>query len=218
MKIRTLKNFLPLLVLSLVLALPSFGQLLQTQTHSKNIIRSTLVTFTAYNKTAGFIMTPDSGTTWRVYIDTSASGQAGEYKRIDNTSDSGRSNQVLIQHDSTGRYLPNGNIQLIFSTRANGANVDSNGLQFKAYRRFVLPYKDGNTRRTGAWSYPGKNGAGMVDTVACSANGGLANVKQVHYGEISPHGTFIRLRPDRIAATGKVVTDTSKFDSLWIAF
>lgn len=206
------------LALLLCLAVLGHSQVLQTQTHSKVPIKSTLVTFTSYNKTAGFIMTPDSGATWRVYIDTSASGQAGEYKRIDNTADSGRSNPVLIQFDSTGRYLPTGNIGLVFSTKANGANVDSNGIQFKAYRRWVFPYKANSGQRSTAYSYPGKNGAGMVDTVACSNNGGLANVKMVHYGEITPHGTYVRFRPDRIAATGKVVTDTSKFDSLQVIF
>lgn len=201
----------------LCLASLGFSQIIQTQIHSRGPVGCKLVTFTSLNKTAGYVISPDSGTTWRVYVDTSASGQAGEYKRIDNTSDSGRSNPVLVQGDATGRYLPERNPLLVFSTKGSAANLDSNGIQLKVFRRFDMPYKTA-PRTASTYSYPGKNGAGMVDTVAATSNGGLANVKVTHFGEVSPHGTYWRIRPDRIAATGKVVTDTSKFDSIWVVF
>lgn len=142
-----------------------------------------------------------------VYLDTSTTGQAGSWKRIDNTSDS-CSNPFLVGSDSMGTYRPVHEESLFEKVKQVHATL---GLHVYRIQTKELVYDLGaaGLRWTG-WTMKGVNsgygGQDYQDSVLQVATGNTSNVQQ--RARFWVDGIYARLCPD-IAPT----TSTSSGDS-----
>jgi hypothetical protein len=151
-----------------------------------------------------------------VYVDTSSTGLAGEWKRVDNTADS-CSNPFLIASDPNGKARALIAAPLIWE---NAYTVDKDSgyhvyrLQFR--ERFINP-RTGDVLTT-AWTQKG-SGVGYADiTVADSVlipTTGVASTKVGAYGIGYGMGTEARACPDDVAATANGATDSVIADTSW---
>jgi hypothetical protein len=151
-----------------------------------------------------------------VYVDTSSTGQADQFKRIDNTADS-CSNPFLLTSDSLGGTRPIWQSPLLWEL-VRSKDKDSSTHVYRIQTR--EKQFNGATRTVlwTPWTYPG-NSSGYADyTVSDSilipnVRGDATN-KWSQYGMGAVFGIQARLCPDDVAATANTSTDSIFADSL----
>jgi hypothetical protein len=151
-----------------------------------------------------------------VYVDTSSTGQAGQFKRVDNTADS-CSNPFLLTSDTLGSLRPIWQTPLVWElVRSKDKDSSTHVYIIQTRERFF-----NNTTRSlfwTPWTFAG-NSSGYADfTVSDSIL--IPNVradsisKWSQYGMGSVFGIQARLCPDDVAATANTATDSIFADSL----
>jgi hypothetical protein len=149
-----------------------------------------------------------------VYLDTSSSGQAGSWKRIDNTSDS-CSNAFLLAADTNGATRSAGDYGLWGLVRSVDAD-SSTHLYRMQYRERVY---NGTTKvpQFTPWTRVGANsifnGTASPDTVAFPNAGTTSKISQFTLFS-APLGTLARFCPDDVEGTAGQATDSVFVDSL----
>ncbi len=175
-------------------------------------VRATLVTFKAganTGKTHGILLGNN------VYIDTSTTGEANQFKRVDNTADS-CSPPFFLGSDSLGGSRG------IWENRAWGifrsVDKDSGAMVFRVQTSELYNYGAVTAKtivytdwtRTGANS--GYADVAVQDSVMIPVSGTTARLPQYAFFNVA--GIRARLCPDDIAATANGATDTVHFDSI----
>lgn len=151
-----------------------------------------------------------------VYLDTSATGQTGSWRRIDNTADS-CSRPVLLTSDSTGAVRPIWEYRTWQLTRSRDADSSTHTFRVQTREREFLG------------SLPGKQIATWTPWTVKGANNGYADVtiqdsvlvanarttsKVSQYSFFFVAGTQARFCPDNITGTATTNTDSIFVDSL----
>jgi hypothetical protein len=164
-------------------------------------------------KTRLKIVSPDSSA-HLVYLDTSTTGQAGSWRRIDNTADS-CSQPFVIAGDSSGSMRPVWENRLWQLTKA--ADADSSTHQYRVQTRERVYH--GTDKRvfwtpwTAKGANLGSNSVAMQDSILI-ANARFSGSKISQYSFFYVAGTQARLCPDNVAGTGKAIGDSVIVDSL----
>lgn len=200
-----------ILVLLALCCFKGFGQSSQSVLGQKNV-RSSLVTWTAganLLKTHGILLGNS------VYVDTSTTGQANQFRRVDNTSDS-CSNPFFISSDSLGGTRPVWEYRLWGQFRS--VDKDSSTMVFRIQTREVFNYAATTQRaiQYGSWTIKGSNSGYADATIQDSAlvpNIGTA-ARASQYTFFSVAGVQARFCPDDLPATANAAADTVHFDSL----
>jgi hypothetical protein len=204
-----------LFTLLAALALPLLAETIEGQ----KALQASLVTWTSATntgKTRIKIVSPDS-VNHRVHLDTSATGQAGEWKRIDNTADS-CSQPVLLTSDTTGTTRPVWEYRLWLLTKA--ADADSSTHVYRVQtreREFLGPIAGKRLVKWTPWSVKGANNGYADVTVQDSilvGNIRQSGTKYSQYSFFHVAGVQARLCPDNVAGTGKAIGDSVILDSL----
>lgn len=148
-----------------------------------------------------------------VYVDTSSTGQAGQWKRVDNTADS-CSNPFLLAADTNGATRGVWENRLWLTVRS--VDKDSSTTVYHVQTRERV--YDGTTKtvRWTPWTVPGKN-AGYVDvSIVDSVTTTNASVvsKIAQYGLYHVAGSWARLCPDDNVNTANATGDSVFNDSL----
>lgn len=154
----------------------------------------------------------------QVSLDTSTTGQAGQWKRIDNTVDS-CSREIFLASDSLGMTAPVWLFRLSGIVKAH--DVDSSTHVYRIPTRILHNYGVGSSlkRAWRPWSRPAKNNGISEVTVqdTClmkSLSGVTANSTVEQYCMATLFGTQAKLCPDNITGTATVSTDSIIIDSL----
>lgn len=149
-----------------------------------------------------------------VYVDTSATGQAGQFKRVDNTADS-CSNPFLLTADTNGTTRPIFQSPLLWEI-VRSVDKDSSTHVYRLQTRERFYNATSKTIAVTPWTEKG-TGTGYADfTVSDSiliANAGTTN-KISQYGMGSVFGSQARLCPDDVSATANAAGDSIFADSL----
>lgn len=175
-------------------------------------LRSNLVTYSAAsgnwsNKTRILFLGNN------VYVDTSTTGQAGQWKRIDNTADS-CSNPIPLTSDSTGTARPIWEYRLWETVRS--VDKDSSAHVYRVNtREWVYDATAPRGFRWTPWTRTGSN-AGYLDvtvqdSLLVSNAGTTAKISQ--YALAMFAGSWARLCPDDVAATANAAADSVFADS-----
>mgnify|MGYP000039954926 CR=1 FL=1 len=149
-----------------------------------------------------------------VYVDTSATGQANAFKRVDNAADS-CSNPFNLGSDSNGVVRPIWLYQLWETVR--GVDGDSTSHTFRVQTRERV--WDGSTRtiRWTPWTRKGAN-TGFADVTILDSLL-IGNVKSTAKTSAYAVGNYLgsqaRLCPDDNVATGDAAGDSLFADSLF---
>ncbi len=148
-----------------------------------------------------------------VYVDTSATRQAGEFKRIDNTADS-CSNPFRLGTDTNGTSRPIWEYRLFGTFRS--VDKDSGTHYYRVQTRERVYDGDTKSVRWTPWTQSLRNfgyaDVSIVDTLAIPNPGTTAKVLQYTLG--SYLGSWARLCPDDNAGTANQATDSVFADSL----
>lgn len=151
-----------------------------------------------------------------VYLDTSETGQAGEFKRIDNTADS-CSQPFLITSDSTGITRPVWEYTLWLLTRSVDADSSTHVYRVQTReRQYLGPIAGKRIAGWTPWTTKGANSGYADVTIQDSilvANA-RTTAKRSQYSLFSVVGTQARLCPDDVAETAGTATDSIFADSL----
>lgn len=177
-------------------------------------IRSALVTWSAAsgnwsNKTRILFLANN------VYVDTSSTGQAGQFKRVDNAGDS-CSNPVPLVPDTNGTVRPIWEYRLWETVRS--VDKDSSIHTYRVNTRERV--YDGTTKitRWTPWTRTGSN-AGYLDVTVQDSilvpNVGVTT-KTSQYAFAFFAGSWARLCPDDPAGTANAATDSVFADSLYL--
>ncbi len=153
-----------------------------------------------------------------VYVDTSSTGLAGEWKRIDNTADSA-SNPFLLSSAADGRIRPIAYSPMIGSnTYAKFTGVDSSIHVYRLHVRERFWSNATNSWAPTAWSQKGSGLAYSDNNITDSVlvpNVGIATTKTWNYGVGNVLGAEARAVPDDVAATANESTDSIIIDTAW---
>lgn len=166
-------------------------------------------------KTRLKFVSPDSST-FGVWLDTSATGQAGSWRRIDTASDS-CSQPFLITSDTSGIIRPIWEYALWQITKA--ADPDSSTHVYRVQtreRQFLGPLPGKRIAGWTPWTVKGAN-AGYADvTIQDSVliSNALSTGKVSQYSLFSVVGVQARLCPDAVAGHALNVADSTIADSL----
>jgi len=148
-----------------------------------------------------------------VYVDTSSTGQANQFKRIDNAADS-CSNPFLIAADTNGSTRPIWENRLWGTFR--GVDKDSTGHVYHIQTRERVYDNTTKTVRWTPWTIPGKNAGytdiSIQDSVTIPAASVTSKISQ--YALYHVAGSWARLCPDDNVATGNAAGDSAFADSL----
>lgn len=175
-------------------------------------IRSPLVTWSATGGTyAGKTRLLFLGN--NVYVDTSSTGQAGQFKRVDNGADS-CSNAVPIVADTNGATRPVWEYRLWETVRS--VDKDSSTHIYRVQTRERVYDGTSKTVRWTPWTRSGSNTGytdiSIQDSIVVPNVGVTSKTSQ--YALASFLGSWARLCPDDIAATANAATDSVFADSL----
>lgn len=154
-----------------------------------------------------------------VYLDTSATGQAGAWKRIDNTADS-CSQPAFLASDTAALGLPVWQSPLVWVDKAKSADPDSSTFVLRIQTRQARFHPASKRWYWTAWTRKGANSAhvGQVvqDSVLFSSLvGGAANTNYSLYHLASVFGTQARYCPDDVEGTANGTNDSIIVDSVW---
>jgi hypothetical protein len=149
-----------------------------------------------------------------VYVDTSSTGQAGQFKRIDNTADS-CSNPFPLVSDTNGTARPIWLYQLWETVRA--INGDSSAHTYRVQTRERVW---DNTTKQVRWTPWTRRGSGkgyvdvtIVDSLLVPATGSVPKVSTYALGFYM--GSWARLCPDDNEGTDNGAADSVFADSLF---
>src|SRR4051812_4856910 len=175
----------------------------------QRVVRQSLVT---WNAGTNLLKTRLLRLNSSLYSDTSTTGQAGQWKRIDNTSDS-CSNPFPLVSDTNGSIRPIWEFRIWETVRS--VDKDSSTHQYRiATRERVY---DGSTRisRWTPWTIPKKNSGyasvTILDTVVVPNVSTTAKAAQYVFGFVA--GSWARLCPDKVVGTATAAGDSIFSDS-----
>lgn len=184
--------------------------------HTLRVEPVTWTSATNTGKTRIKIVSPDS-VNHRVWLDTSATGQTGAWKRIDNTADS-CSQPFLITSDSTGVTRPVWEYRVWMLTKAVDADSSAHVYRVQTReRQFLGPIAGKRIAVWTPWTVKGANSGYTDVTVQDSvlvANIRHSAAKFSQYSFFHAAGTQARLCPDNVAGTAKAIGDSVIVDSL----
>jgi hypothetical protein len=152
-----------------------------------------------------------------VYVDTSSTGMAGEWKRVDNTGDS-CSNPVLMTAEA------NGKVRAIFLSPMIWENVysvdkDSSTHVYRLQTRERFWNNAALAWLSTPWTQKG-NSSGYADVTVSDSilipNVLVVTTKTGEYGIGSVFGAEVRLCPDDVAATANQTGDSVIVDTSWV--
>lgn len=151
-----------------------------------------------------------------VYLDTSSTGQAGAFKRIDNTSDS-CSVPFLLTADSAGATRAADNFTVWGLFRGVDGDSTTHTYRFQQReRQYVLARSGGYVATWTPWTRRSANygfdAEATTDSITFPNIGGTAKTSQ--YSHFEAVGTQARLCPDDIAGTANGAADSVFADSL----
>lgn len=151
-----------------------------------------------------------------VFLDTSTTGQAGSWKRIDNTADS-CSQPVPITSDSTGTVRPIWEYRLWQLTRSRDADSSTHTFRVQTReRQFLGPIAGKRIAGWTPWTVKGANSGYADVTIQDSVL--VANARTTskvsQYSLFFVAGTQARFCPDNITGTATTNTDSIFVDSL----
>lgn len=164
-------------------------------------------------KTRIKIVAPDS-VNHRVWLDTSSTGQAGQWKRIDNTADS-CTVPFVIASDSNGSTRPVWEYRLWMLTKA--VDADSSTFTFRVQTRERFYNATTAAIAWSPWTVKGANNGYADVTVQDSVLVGNirhSGSKFSQYSLFHVTGSQARLCPDNVPGTGKAIGDSVIVDSL----
>lgn len=152
-----------------------------------------------------------------VHLDTSSTGQAGQWKRIDNTADS-CSRAVRLGPDSNGIIRPI-NVFLLWETvRAVDGDSSTHAFRVQTRDKTYDSAYSGYIPRYTPWTTKGANtgytGLQIQDSILVPNARGTAKTSQ--YGAFRVAGAQARLCPDDVAATADAAGDSLFLDSIRI--
>lgn len=151
-----------------------------------------------------------------VYLDTSATGQTGSWRRIDNTADS-CSQPALITSDTTGTTRPVWENRLWQLTRSRDADSSTHVFRIQTReRQFLGPLAGKRPAAWTPWTAKGANNGYADVTIQDSVL--VANARTTskvsQYSLFFVAGTQARFCPDNITGTATTNTDSIFVDSL----
>lgn len=197
-----------ILFLFALLAVSAFSQTIVGQ----RVLSQKLITWSAstYSNKTRLLFRGDN-----VYLDTSSTGQAGQWKRIDNGADS-CSNAAPLVPDTNGIARPIWEYRLWETVRA--VDKDSSTHVYRVNTRERVYDNSLKTPRWTPWTRTGSNtgytDVTVQDSILVPNAGTTAKVAQ--YALAMFAGSWARLCPDDVTGTANAATDSVFADSLFL--
>jgi hypothetical protein len=198
-----------LFTLLAALALPLLAETIEGQKR----ITNSLVTWNSAANTGKTRIRFHAG---QVALDTSATGQTGAWKRIDNTADS-CSQPFLIASDTSGRVVPVWEFRLWQKVKSVHATLGMHVYRVQTReRQYLGPISGKQVAGWTPWSYLGQNGGyadvTVQDSILMRAPRTVTNSSQYSFGFVA--GAQARLCPDNTPETSSAAGDSVIADSL----